>query len=76
MTVQAIYSTDDVEITFTAELSPWDYGVPESPTYYEVDDDTISVHSIEMFGCDVTYEKLPKDLQAAILDIADELEFE
>jgi len=53
-----------------------DYGVPGSPVWPEVIPETIEIQTLEILGVDVAPTKLPKDLYSAILELADEGEFE
>jgi len=70
----ATYDSGDVRIVYSANLYLNDYGVSGSPTWYEVED--IDVVSVEIFGIEVEISKLPLDLQSAIMDLADEVDFE
>ena len=65
-----------IEATFVADVEMVDYGVPGSPVWPEVIPETIEIQTLEILGVDVDPAKLPKDLQAAILELADEGEFE
>lgn len=76
MTVHATYNGEEIYVTFSAETERWDYGVPRSPVYTDVNLDTIRVDSIAILGEDYKLTDLPEKLQAAILALADELEFE
>ena len=76
MTVSATYRGEEIEVSFTAETERTDYGVPGSPVYYDIDMTSLEVLSIEILGCDVKLSTLPKELQDAILGLADGLEWE
>lgn len=76
MTVSTTYRGEEIEVSFTADTERTDYGVPGSPVWDEIDPTTIRVSSIEILGCDVKLSTLPKDLQDAILGLADGLEWE
>ena len=76
MTVSATYHGEEIEVSFTAETERTDYGVPGSPVWDEIDPSTIRVSSIEILGVDVKLSTLPKELQDAILGLADGLEWE
>lgn len=76
MTVSATYHGEEIEVSFTAETERTDYGVPGSPVWDEIDPTTIRVSSIEILGVDVKLSTLPKELQDAILGLADGLEWE
>lgn len=76
MTVEATYHGEEILVHFTAETERTDYGVPGSPVWDEIDPASIRVCSIEILGCDVKFAALPKELQDAILGLADGLEWE
>jgi len=74
MTVTCKYDDGTIEAHFVAETEATDYGVPGSPTWHEVIDDTIEIHALEILGVDVDPASLPKDLQAIILELAEDFE--
>lgn len=76
MSASATYRGEEIEVSFTAETERTDFGVPGSPVYYDIDMTSLEVLSIEILGCDVKLSTLPKDLQDAILGLADGLEWE
>jgi hypothetical protein len=76
MTVTATYDSGDIEVVFTAETERCDYGVPNSPVWDEVKDDTIEIKFLTILGVDVDPRLLPKDLLAAIHALSDGVEFE
>ena len=77
MTVSATYHGEEMTVSFTAETERTDYGVPGSPVWDEIDPTTIRAASIEILGIEVKrLADLPKELQDAILGLADELEWE
>jgi hypothetical protein len=77
MTASATYRGEEIEVSFTAETERTDYGVPGSPVWDEIDLTTVRVSSIEILGVEVKhFLYLPKDLQDAILGLADGLEWE
>ena len=76
MTVSATYHGEEIEVSFTAETERTDYGVPGSPVWDEIDPTTIRVASIEILGCDVKLSTLPKELQEAIVGLADGVDWE
>lgn len=76
MTVEATYHGEEILVHFTAETERTDYGVPGSPVWDEIDPSSIRVSSIEILGLDVKLSTLPKELQDAILGLADGLEWE
>lgn len=77
MTVSATYRGEEIEVSFTAETERTDYGVPGSPVWDEIDPASIRVSSIEILGVEVKHlAYLPKELQDAILGLADGLDWE
>lgn len=76
MTASATYHGEEIEVSFTAETERTDYGVSGSPVWDEIDPSSIRVSSIEILGLDVKLSTLPKELQDAILGLADGLEWE
>jgi len=56
----ATVETDDIEITFEAEVEQSDYGVPGSPVWDEITD--VEVIAVELWGHDVDPKTLPKGL--------------
>jgi hypothetical protein len=65
----AIYNSDDIYATFTAEVEVSDYGVPGSPVLRDPDPDTIEVTGLTILGVDVDFDALPADLRDAILNV-------
>jgi hypothetical protein len=43
MTVTATYSGEELNVTFVASTERSDYGVPNSPVWYEVNPDSIEI---------------------------------
>ena len=76
MTVQATYSGEELNVTFVAQTERSDYGVPNSPVWYEVKPDTIEILHFDILGIDVDPRILPQELQAAIYALSNEVEFE
>lgn len=76
MAVTAIYASEDLEVQFTAETETNDFGVPGSPIWQEINPDTIAVLTLAICGCDVEMTKLPTDLQSAIIEASEGLEFD
>lgn len=70
----ARYIGEEITATFTARGVRSDYGVPRSPTWTDWED--VEIQDLELFGVKVDPEKLPADLQEAIRELSDELEFE
>ena len=71
----ATFHGNEITAIFTADWQRTDYGVPNS-TFYEIDDDSIELLSLEILGVDVDISKLPADLQASIMELVNETEFE
>lgn len=72
MKVSADYRGEvEVEISFVAKTEAADYGVPGSPTWHEVVDDTVDIMSLEILGVEVRPTQLPEELLAALLELAD-----
>lgn len=76
MTVQATYSGEELNVTFVAQTERCDYGVTNSPVWDEVNPDTIAILHFDILGIDVDPRILPKELQAAIHALSNEVEFE
>ena len=71
----ATFHGNEITAVFTADWQRTDYGVPNS-TFYEIDDDSIELLSLEILGIDVDISKLPADLQTSIMELVNETEFE
>jgi len=71
----ATFHGNEITAVFTADWQRTDYGVPNS-TFYEIDDDSIELQSLEILGVDVDISKLPADLQTSIMELVNETEFE
>lgn len=67
-----IYSTEDIDVTFSADLVRSDYGVPGSPVWYEPEN--IEIEEIVIMGVAVKEKYLPVDLTYKILELADEID--
>ena len=76
MTMTATYSGEELNVTFQAQAERCDYGVPNSPVWYEVNPDSIEILTLDILGFDVDPRVLPKELQDAIYALSDEVEFE
>ena len=68
------YSSEDIEVTFSADMERCDYGVARSPVWYEATD--IVIDSLEICGCKVDPKDLPADLVKAIIELADYVDFD
>jgi len=71
----ATFHGNEITAVVTADWQRTDYGVPNS-TFYEIDDDSIELLSLEILGVDVDISKLPADLQTSIMELVNETEFE
>ena len=76
MTVTATYSGEELNVTFQAQTERSDYGVPNSPVWYEVNPDTIEILHFDILGIDVDPRILPHEVQRAIWALSNEVEFE
>lgn len=74
MTGRATYLGEELIVSFTARGELSDYGVPGSPTWVEWVD--AEIEHLQILGFDVDPKVLPSALYDAILDLADEVEFE
>jgi hypothetical protein len=70
------FRSDMIEVDFRVEMERADYGVPGSPVWWEPIWDTLEVDTLSVLGVDVAIESLPKELREAILELADEVEWE
>jgi hypothetical protein len=76
MTLQATYNGEELSVTFVAATERCDYGVPNSPVWYEVNPDSIEILHFDILGIDVDPRILPPELQNAIFALSNEVEFE
>jgi hypothetical protein len=76
MTLTAVYRGEELSVTFVAQTERCDYGVPNSPVWDEVNNDTIEIMHFDILGIDVDPRILPPELQAAIFALSGEVEFE
>jgi hypothetical protein len=70
------FRSEMIEVDFRVEMERADYGVPGSPVWWEPIWDTLEVDTLSVLGVDVAIESLPKELREAILELADEVEWE
>ena len=75
MTAFATYNADDIVVEFCAETEVTDYGVAGSPTFDEVVQGSVAVNVLTILGVDVKITDLPADLQKAIMQLSDGLEW-
>lgn len=76
MTAIATYHGEQIIATYHADTQRADYGVPGSPVFEEVIISSIECVKLEIAGVDVEITDLPEALQASILELAAEVEFE
>lgn len=76
-TASATYNGEEITVTFSATATDDWIGDPSVPngTYSVTDISNICVESLDILGVTVTLESLPENLQAAIIALADEVEF-
>lgn len=74
---RATYTGEEVEVTFTANAVDNWIGDPNviNGTMDVISFEDIDVDSVTILGVDLVYKELPAALQAAILALADDLEF-
>lgn len=72
----AVYDSGDISVCFSAPAEPVDYGPGLHSGLEEIDMTALSVDSLCILGEDLQVESLPGQLQAAIRNLAKELEFE
>jgi len=70
MSLTATVETQEMVITFEAEVEQSDYGVPGSPVWDEITD--VEVIAVELWGYDVDPKTLPKGLINEMLEQAPE----
>lgn len=70
MKLVGFYDTEDISIKFIADSIMYDYGVSDSPTWYEPDTNTIEIVSCTIVGTEVSVSELPKDLQESLLKLS------
>lgn len=69
----AIWSGEEVEVTFSAIPQQEDYGVEGSPTWFVPED--VTVEDVKIFGNTVELKTLPQDLQHHINSLAEDVEW-
>lgn len=75
-TVTGTFHGEEIEATFTAQMERNDYGVPGSPTWWELDPGSIALQELTLLGVPVELKALPEAAQAAVLALSDEVEFD
>lgn len=74
MQLTARFIGDDFIATYSAAATLDDYGVPRSPTFWSID--SISLESFSILDVDMPLEHLPEALEAKLLELAEDLEWE
>ncbi len=70
---RATYDDGLTEIVFTATMVADDYGVPNSPTFFSVED--VEIDSLTLAGTQIDVKTLPDTVTNIYLALADECEF-
>ena len=73
--MQSYYKGEEIKVSFVAERVRTDFGVPGSPTWDEVDMNTIEVDQLFILDTPFDIKELPPALQDAILSLWNEVEF-
>ena len=76
MTASTKYESEDLSVSFFCQMEKNDYGVSNSPSWWEPALDTVEIDELEILGVSVDPKALPRDLLAAILNLSDGLEWE
>ena len=63
---------EEISAKFSAVMVQSDYGVPNSPLFWEPE--YIDLDYVEMLGVEVDIKVLPKKLQDALYDLCEEIE--
>ncbi len=73
---EAVYSTDDLYIRFSCRMVVDHYGVPGSPMWLAVDEDSIDIVEIEAEGINLNPREIPQGERDRFFAYADGLTFE
>ena len=73
--LRGTFSGEELEVSFSVQSELTDLGVPRSPTWWQIDPGTTQVEEVTLLGHTLDFAALPEALQAAILELADEVEF-
>lgn len=68
------YNSEDIHVTFSADTTRADYGVPGSPVFEEIEG--FQVINLEILGVNVDMKSLPLGLQKAIQELGNYVTFE
>lgn len=69
---QATYNSEDFSVTFEANRVLNDYGVKGSPTWYELEDVTIT--AFVFLGLNMPLEHIPDNVYDALCEYANEID--
>ena len=72
----ARYTSEDIDVMFTAEAEYSDYGVKGSPILCDPNPDTIQIFALTILGVDVDPKAIPADLLDAVLSLTDGLDWD
>lgn len=70
----ALLNSDDFSVRFEATGQMDDYGVPGSPRWFQPEEITITY--FEFLGIDFPLDTLPDAIEASLLELANDLEWE
>jgi len=70
---RATYDDGLTEIVFTATMVEDDYGVPNSPTFFSIED--VEIDSITLAGTEIDVKTLPDTVINIYLALSDGCEF-
>lgn len=76
MNGSATYTSEDIEVVFTARMVNDDYGVPGSPTWLTPDEDSIEINELFILNEPVSPSDLPRAVVNKIYGLAGDLEWE
>ena len=71
--VSATYLGEDLEVQFSAQTEPSDYGVKGSPVWDEITD--VTIEAVKICGVEFALRDLPMPLRNALHDLSEGLEF-
>lgn len=76
MKANGFYRSDDIDVDFSCTMEKNDFGVSGSPEWTEPVPGSEEVISLAILGVDVEITSLPKALQDAIYELADDVDWE
>ena len=74
MTQIRTWEGEEVTVVFEASLEKADYGVPHSPTWWEITD--LRMVSVSIFGVDLPLSSLTPELKTTLEALHENLEWE